>query len=179
MNNAPRHVYHLNLSRLLIVPLLWALLMVPLLWLGLSDSPDPNENEAFLATAGGFTLIMLPFLALVWQSRLVLTPEGIAHHQFGYTVRSSWANLRLLTLVPGREALVLERPGTRSKLLRWSTGMAPAFIPGSADAVLGDVDALAEGRLILLAPFMAHWKKGPLRDDIARWAPHLFPPAAR
>lgn len=169
------HVYHLGLARLLPLPVLWALLTGPLLLLGLSGpASDPNESDAWVLVALILTLIMLPFFALLWQSRLVLTPEGIAHHQFGYTVRSSWSNLKALTLTPGEQALVLGVPGTRSRLLRWSARILPAVVPFSADAVVGDVDALAEGRLILLAPFMTHWKRGPLRDDLLRWAPQLF-----
>ena len=169
------HVYHLSLARLLPLPLLWAVLTATLLLLGLSGpASDPNESDAFVFVALVLTLIMLPFFALLWQSRLVLTAEGIAHHQFGYTVRSSWSNLKALSLVPGQQALVLDAPGTRSSLLRWSARILPAMVPISADALVGDTQALAEGRLILLAPFMTHWKRGPLRDDLLHWAPQLF-----
>jgi len=42
------------------------------------------------------------------------------------------------------------------------------------DLCAGDAAAVADGRVIALAPFMADWKKGPLREDLQRWAPHLF-----
>jgi hypothetical protein len=180
MRKPPRsHVYHLNTARLLILPAVWlgvmALLLVPLLF-----SSPPTTAAGADADAGlwfgtaAFTLILLPFMGIVWQSRLVLTPEGIAHHQFGYTVRSAWDNVVALDLRTGREGLVLAQPGTRSRLLRWSTQVLAGAAPGPVEGLVGDPHALAQGRLIFLAPFMQHWRRGPLRDDLQRWAPHLF-----
>lgn len=169
-----RHVYHLSPARLLLLPLVWGLIVGPLLALAASDGGTPAETLAFVGAALLFTLIMLPFCALAWHARLVLTPEGIAHHQFGYTVRSRWDNLLALSLAAGAQCLVLEQPGTRSRLLRGSARLMSSVVPTIADGVFGDADLLAEGRLILLAPFMGHWRRGPLRDDLLRWAPRLF-----
>jgi hypothetical protein len=173
-SNVVPHVYHLSLPRLLLLPLFWGATVGPMLALAASASSTADETRVFVLTALIVTLIMLPFYALAWQSRLVLTPEDIAHHQFGYTVRSRWDNLQALSLVAGAQALVLEQPGTRSRLLRWSARWMSSAVPVIADGVFGDCDLLAEGRLILLAPFMAHWRRGPLRDDLLRWAPQLF-----
>ncbi|MEO6929027.1 MAG: hypothetical protein ABI190_07655 [Casimicrobiaceae bacterium] len=129
------------------------------------------DREAALITAGIVTLIMLPFFGIMWQSRLVLTPEGIEHHQFGYTVRSSWANLESLSLSPGAEALYLRESGTTSRLLRASVMLLKPT--GVADGLVGNPTSMAEGRMIFLAPFMARWKRGPLRDDVLHWAPAL------
>ena len=169
-----RHVYHLSPIRLLSMPLLWLAMVLPLLGLAVAYRRDPADLAAFTAAAIIVTLIFLPIGAIVWQSRLVLTPEGIAHHQFAYTVRSPWKQLQALTLDPGTEALVLAEPGTRSRwfgvLVRWGGVFAPVDPRG----LIGDVDLMADGRLILIAPFMAHWRRGPLREDLRRWAPHLF-----
>jgi hypothetical protein len=118
-----------------------------------------------LLAIAAITVLFAPFVAITWQSRLVLTEQGIAHHQLGYTVRSSWQNLQALSLNPG--ALLLEQPGTQSALLRWSSKLA-------GGVVASDAKALSEGRLIVLAPFMAHYHRGPLREDLVRCAPQLF-----
>jgi hypothetical protein len=112
------------------------------------------------------TAIFAPFNAVAWQSRLVLTEQGIAHYQLGYTVRSTWQNLKALSLTPGAEALHLNEPGTQSALLRWSSKLA-------GGVVASDAKALGEGKLIVLAPFMAHYRRGPLREDLMRCAPQL------
>lgn len=179
-----RHVYHLSTARLMLLPAAWlammALLLVPLL----SSNPpnaagdaasDASPTDAALwVGAAALTLILLPFVAITWHARLVLTPEGIAHHQFGYTVRSAWDNVLALDLRAGREGLVLARPGTGSQLLRWSARAVARVAPGPVDGLIGEPQALSQGRLIFLAPFMQHWRRGPLRDDLRRWAPQLF-----
>ncbi|MEP7182693.1 MAG: hypothetical protein ABI886_10925 [Betaproteobacteria bacterium] len=169
---AVRHVYHLSPIRLLPLPLVWGLAMALLIIPFWAPPSTPEENQAVLIAAGVVTLIMLPFFGIIWQSRLVLTPEGIEHHQFGYTVRSSWANLESLSLSPGAEALYLREPGTTSRLLRISVRLLK--LSGLAAGLVGDPTSIAEGRMIFLGPFMAQWKRGALRDDVLRWAPDLF-----
>ena len=169
---AVRHVYHLGPIRMLLLPLTWGLL-VALLGIPFWSPPSsPEERQAALIAIGVVTLILLPFFAITWQSRLVLTSEGIEHHQFGYTVRSSWANLESLSLSPGAEALYLRERGTTSRLLGISVRLLIAT--SLAAGLVGDPESLAEGRMISLGPFMAHWKQGPLRDDVLHWAPDLF-----
>ena len=99
----------------------------------------------------------------------MLTSEGIAHHQFGYTVRSTWKNVGELTLAPPCAGLILIAPGVSSRLLRISMYALNAY---GLSAGFGG-RALEEGRFIPLQPFLSHWRRGPLRDDIVRWAPHL------
>jgi hypothetical protein len=158
-----QRVYHLGLGRLLLLPGVWALFAGMFLWIGFT-APAEERSPMFQAAAL-ITAIFAPFVAITWHSRLVLTEQGIAHHQLGYTVRSTWQNLQALSLNPG--ALLLKEPGTRSALLRWSSKLAGGVIAS-------DAKALGEGRLIVLAPFMAHYRRGPLRADLQRCAPHLF-----
>ena len=169
-----RHVYHLSPIRLLSMALLWLAMVLPLLGFAVVYRRDPADLAAFSAAATIVTLIFLPIGAIVWQSRLVLTPEGIAHHQFGYTVRSPWNQLQALTLDPGSEALVLAEPGTRSSWRRVSVRWGGLFAPADLRGWIGDADLMAGGRLIPIAPFMAHWRRGALREDLRRWAPQLF-----
>lgn len=171
-----RHVYHLNPLRLLIFPLLWVAALGLCLYLSFSsaDAFTPAANRMLLVLIGIVSLFVAPFFALMWQSRLVLTPEGITHHQFGYTIRSSWDNVAMLDLTPRVQGLVLSRPGSQSRLLPMSVGVLEAAAPGTTEDLVGDKDALAEGRLITLAPFMTHWKRGQLQDDLRRWAARLF-----
>lgn len=171
-----RHVYHLNPLRLLIFPLMWVAAVGLCLHVSFNsvDAFTPAANGTLLILIGLVTLFVAPFFALIWQSRLVLTPNGITHHQFGYTIRSSWDNVAMLDLTPQVQRLVLSQPGTRSRLLSASVGVLNVAAPGTAEDLVGDVGAYAEGRLITLAPFMTHWKRGPLQDDLRRWAPRLF-----
>lgn len=167
-----RRIYRLSFARLLPLPVFWGLTVGGLLWLS-ATAETLQERDAFLLTSGLLTLIFLPFIWIVWSSRLVLTSEGLAHHQFGYTVRSSWQNLETLHLVAGSEALQLKEPGTRSGLLRAAATLMEGRMPVPQQA-RGGGNLLAEGRLILLTPFMQHWKSGALRADLERHAPHLF-----
>jgi hypothetical protein len=176
-----RHVYHLSPARLVIFPVMWVA-GVALCAMALFGSDDPITPATFrmlLILVGGVTVFILPFFGLMWQSRLVLTPEGIAHHQFGYTVRSAWEHLDHLDLTPGVQHVVLAAPGTRSRLLSMSVTALDAAAPGFASGLVGNKQAYSQGRLIGLAPFMTHWKRGPLRDDLLRWAPHLFDAAGQ
>jgi hypothetical protein len=155
------------------MPIMFGLLVVLFLVLGVTSSSGSEDQRLFLALSGILTLIFAPFCALLWQSRLVLTAEGIAHHQLGYTVRSSWPNLAKLSLERGAEALYLTQPGTKSALLALASGAVDTAMPG-ASGVIGDPVALGQGRLIYLKPFMSHYERGPLREDLLRCAPHLF-----
>lgn len=169
------HVYHLSAGRLVILPLFWLMMVGALLMPLFSDVPATSEeSRAFVLTAVVLTAILLPFFWILWQSRLVLTPGGIVHHQFGYSVRSTWVNVEQLDLSPGNQSLILTEPGTTSSILRLSTKWIRGIRPIMGAAIFRDLDLLGGGRVILLSPFMAHWKRGPLRDDLLRWAPHLF-----
>ena len=133
-----RHVYHLNPLRLLIFPLLWVAALGLCLYLSFSsaDAFTPAANRMLLVLIGIVSLFVAPFFALMWQSRLVLTPEGITHHQFGYTIRSSWDNVAMLDLTPRVQRLVLSTcaAGRRDCLTRvigrWVDGQADGSCTG-------------------------------------------------
>ena len=169
------HVYRVNTPRLLVLPALWLLLSAMLVWGG-SRSVDHADLTICVAVAGVLFLIFLPFGWIVWASRLVITESGIEHHQFGYTIHSTWANLQSLSLEVGREGLYLQQPGTQSKLLRWSARSLDSLLRAIGFGPFGgDQDgALAQGRFITLNPFTQHLKIGTLLADLQRDAPHLF-----
>lgn len=169
------HVYRINSARLLVMPTIWLVLVAPLLGI-LGRSTVPAEAAAGVAIAVILTLILGPmFYLMVWRSRLELDAQGIAHHQFGYTVRSSWANLERLSMQRGMEGLYLIEPGINSMLLRGSTRIIQhlTLLTGMVPFI-GDADALAAGRFIALMTFTSHLRGGPLSRDLERWAPQLF-----
>ncbi len=168
------HVYRLSATRLFVLPGVCLLTCGPLFLAALSEPADSREALAFSLTAALVSAIFLPFVWITWCSRLVVTHEGLVHHQLGYTVRSRWDNLRALSLIKGAEALYLHEPGTRSLLVRESAKLLAGGASLSLSSTFGDPRALAEGRLIFLAPFMRHFERGPLREDLARCAPALF-----
>jgi hypothetical protein len=177
MRTEGTRVYHLSPSRLWLIPGMWAAIVLPLLWL-CAQAQTPGEAVPFSAGAAMVTVVFGLAQVVAWRSRLELSPSSIVHHQFGYTIRSPWDNVVAVIDGGGAKHLVLGRPGTRSALLRLLAPIGAAIVPGG-DELYGDVQLLAEGRLITLEPFMAHWRRGPLREDLRRFAPHLaLPPAA-
>lgn len=172
---ADTHVYRINTARLLVMPTIWLIFVAPLLGI-FGRSTVPGETAAGVAIAVILTLILGPlFYLMVWRSRLELDARGIAHHQFGYTVRSSWANLERLSMQRGMEGLYLTEPGVDSRLLRGSTRFIQRLtLLTGMPPFIGDADALAEGRFIALMTFTSRLRGGPLSQDLERWAPQLF-----
>jgi len=169
------HVYRINLSRLLVLPGVWLAFVVVLLGL-LGGSTAPGDSAAGLGGATILTLIFAPiFYFTVWRSRLELDEQGITHFQFGYTIHSSWGNVERLSMQPGSEGLYLNAPGADSNLLRGSVRIVEGLnrVTG-VGSVIGDAEALAQGRFIALMPFTSHLNGGALRRDLERWAPQLF-----
>ena len=174
MTDSIAHTYHLSWPRFLPLIGVWLVVLVLLLLpFAAEPVPDQEDARALLWTALIVTVLLAPAFGMLWQSRLVLTETGITHYQLGYTVRSSWANTQTLCLSRGVESLILRDPGTSSRVLHFSVRALQAVVPTIAGS-FGDPEALAQGRLIALAPFMSHWRRGPLRRDLERWAPHLF-----
>jgi hypothetical protein len=171
-----RHVYRLSPGRLFVLPGVWLLFTLVLGGAALG-SDKPGDTAAAVFTLLMLSAIVLPLVLVTWLSRLELTAEGITHFQTTYRIKSTWQNLESLTLGPGPEGLILRERGGGGWFLRFSQDMMRAF--GMAEGFGGQ--ALAEGRFIALAPFMAHWRRGPLQEDLRRMAPHLFeaPPQAK
>lgn len=168
-------VYRVNAARLLVLPAIW-LAMVVMLAGSFGRGAGPDEAAIGLRVAGVLTVIFgALFYFGVWRSRLELDAHGITHHQLGYSLHSSWGNVTRLSREPGREGLYLAEPASSSRLLRGSTRLVQRLgRPVGAEAVLGDADALAQGRFIALMPFSNHLRGGSLLRDLQRWAPHLF-----
>lgn len=173
-SSAPRHVYHLSWPRLLPIPLIGLAVLVMFTLTLFPGAGGWAQWKLYLIVLAGVMVFFGAFFLITWQSRLVLTPEGIAHHQFGYTIRTTWENVQFITMGRGVQGLILRQPGTHSRLLRGSLAVMDTTMPGLSGGLVGHPRELAQGRLILLAPFMYHWKKGPLREDLRRWAPQLF-----
>jgi hypothetical protein len=152
-----------------VLPGVWLLFSIALIGSALTSHMS-REVAAAWYTEIMLTGVVLPLLLVTWCSRLELSEAGITHHQCTYRIESTWENVAALTLGPGPEGLLLRQRGGAGWFLRYSLEMLRIF--GVANAFGGQ--ALAEGRFIALAPFMAHWRKGPLRDDLRRMAPHLF-----
>lgn len=169
------HIYRINPWNMAVLPGVWLVVIVVLFGL-IGPGASPAEREAGLVTALIVTLIMATiFYFAVWRCRLELNDAGIVQYQFGYSIRSSWANVERLSMVPHGQGLYLTEPGTGSSLLRASVrflqGLNAFTGIGSID---GDADAFAQGRFITLVPFTRHLNGGALRGDLERWAPHVF-----
>lgn len=168
------HVYHIDAVRLLALPVVWLVCTVALLTLAGSETTT-GAREAGLLALLIVTAIMAPIYYFgVWRSRLVLDAQGISHHQLGYVIRSDWSNVARLDLTAGVEGLHLHAPGTRSRLLGAAVRVVRVLSATlGVGSVVGDYDALAEGRFIALMPFNRQLRDGPLGRDLERWAPHL------
>jgi hypothetical protein len=158
-----------------VLPVVW-LAMICVLFVSIGPSASREEREAGVLTALIVTLIMGPiFYFAVWRSRLELNESGIVQFQFGYSIRSSWANVDRLSIRPHAQGLYLIEPGTDSRLLRVSVRFVQVLNSVTGIGALdGDADAFAQGRFITLVPFTSHLNGGALRRDLERWAPQLF-----
>jgi hypothetical protein len=172
---AQSRVYRINPWNMAVLPGVWLVVIVMLLGL-IVPSATPDEREAGLFTVLIVTLIMATvFYFAVWRCRLELNEAGIVQYQFGYSIRSSWANVERLSLRPHSQGLYLTEPGTDSRSLRVSVRFVQVLSATTGLGGLdGDADAFAQGRFITLVPFTSHLKNGALRRDLERWAPHLF-----
>jgi len=148
-----------------------------LLILGVSS--EPAARPAFLITAALAFLIGLPFHLIVARTRLVFCPTGVQLRQTGYKLAAGWDDIEHLDLTPGREGFVTRAPMAGKGAAR----LARFRFAGAGGAPLYD-DAqqqlLAERRLIPIEAFAWHLRHGAMREDIARFAPHLateFEPA--
>jgi hypothetical protein len=169
------HIYRINLARMIVMPIVW-LAFVVMMFVLLVRSDNPGDSAAGQGTILMLTLILAPiFYVGVWRSRLEVSAEGIAHYQFGYSVRSTWQNLERLSMEPGAEGLILREPGTTSTILRASTRIVQSVSHAvGLPSFVGDYDAMAEGRFIALMTFTSRLHGGSLSADLERWAPQLF-----
>ncbi len=172
---AESRIYRINPWNMAVLPGVWLLVIVMLVSL-IGPGASPDEREAGLVTALIVTLIMATiFYVAVWRCRLELNEAGIVQYQFGYSIRTGWANVERLSLSPHGQGLYLREPGTDSWLLRVSVRFVQVLNTFTGiGAIDGDADAFAEGRFITLVPFTRHLTGGALRSDLERWAPHVL-----
>jgi hypothetical protein len=153
--------------------LLWLVLgpiIALLIILGVSS--EPADRSAMLLTAGLVFLIGLPFHFIVARTRLELGASGVRLRQTGYKLEAGWGDIEALDLTAGREGFVTRAPMAGKGAAR----LARFRFAGVGTAPLYD-DAqqrlLGECRLIPIEAFAWHLRHGKMREDIARFAPHL------
>jgi hypothetical protein len=135
---------------------------------------EPTKN-ALVAGLILFAFFMLCGLGLErWLSRvrLVLSPAGPKLIQIGYILETDWPNVVGVRLDRGREGLITRAPlegkgAARIASLREMSIQGMPMYDARQQALLG------ERRLIPIEPFGWYLRRGPLMEDITRFAPHL------
>ena len=130
------------------------------------------EGKAMLASAGLVFLIMLPFQFILGWTRLEFSPKGVRLRQIGYTLEAPWPEVNGLRLVRGSEGFITNTPiagkgAARLASLRGIGIRGAPFYDAEQQALL------AERRLIPIEAFGWYLRRGTLRTDITRFAPHL------
>lgn len=138
----------------------------------LSISSDAADRAAFLIVAGLMMVIALPFDLIVRRTRLELSATGVRLRQTGYELAARWDDIEDLRLTPGREGFVTRAPMAGKGAAR----LARLRFAGAANVALYDAEQqslLAERRFIPIEAFAWHLRRGGMREDIVRSAPHL------
>lgn len=163
-------VYHVSPLRRW---LLWILIgpMLALL-VGLALASDAGERASLLATTALVFLIVLPFHFIVGRTRLALSDRGVSLKQTGYALSARWDEIEALDLTPRREGFITRGPISGPGAARLA-GFRFAGTPGAPLYDEVQQGLLAERRLIPIEAFAWHLRRGRMRDDIARFAPHL------
>jgi hypothetical protein len=157
--------YHVSPLRRWLLWIAIGPILAVLLALGLTG--DAADRPAFLATAGLVFLILLPFHLIVGSTRLVLSETGVRLRQAGYRLEAGWADIEDLDLTPRREGFVTHEP---------MAGKGAARLARFRVSPLYDAEQqrlIAERRLIPIDAFAWHLRRGAMREDIERFAPHL------
>ncbi len=132
-----------------------------------------ESGKPGLITAGLVFLIFLPLDRMLGWTRLELSPKGVRLKQIGYTLEAPWAEVAGIRFGRGREAFVTNTPlaGKGAKRLAALRGFG--FRGGLSLYDAEQQRLLAERRLIPIEAFAWHLRRGKLRADIVRFAPHL------
>jgi hypothetical protein len=153
--------------------LLWYVIAPIILALAIGGAgANSAEGRALLMTAGIVVLIVFPFQLIIDWTRLELSPKRVRLRQFGYTLEAIWPEVTGLRLMRGSEGLITKTPLAGKGAMRLAAvrgfGMRGASLYDAEQQAL-----LAERRLIPIEAFGWHLRRGTLRADITRFAPHL------
>lgn len=169
--SSERRVYHVSPWRQFGVWLIFApiiLFCVVFLLFFSKHTDDPNALWFYIFA---FSAVALVVTLLVRRARLTLTADGVRLKQTGYRLEMDWSHVTGMRLERGSEAFITTDPMTgkgAERLAKMRTfGIGAPLYNAEQQALL------AEQHLIPIDAFAWHLRHGKLRDDIARFAPHL------
>jgi hypothetical protein len=172
----------------LIFPLMGLALPGIMAWALLNANRPPDTATIVVVIIGGLILFALSLAIYFGMTRVCLTvsPQGIGYHSLGYQVVTTWDNIASIGDVRSGqytyEGLVLREPRLEvSDWLRTGTAAYPflALIGALSGRPLVPLpDMAVYGRGIPLGLFVTNWRQSPLGENIRRYAPHVFNPAA-
>ena len=164
-----RRVYHVSPWRMLLAWLPIGPLSVGCAVLALFvDAAD--DRAALLFLAASFGIVTLAIVAMVRRARLEITPQRICLRQIGYRFEARWSDIVAVRVGRGREGFVTvnEVEGRGATLVAASASIAPYGLYNDDQQRLLD-----QHRLIPIEAFAWHLRHGPMRAEIAAFAPHL------
>ena len=132
-----------------------------------TTAPALREAESalpaarLLAPAALLLIFTLPGLLLAlhgWRSRLAISAEGVRYHSLFHGVETSWQNIeRIGQTRRGRDVFYLRESGFKGP------GWLAPLLRGSR-----------RDRMITISMHEPNWRNTPLRQEMQRYAPHLF-----
>ncbi|HWB02120.1 MAG TPA: hypothetical protein VG796_03785 [Verrucomicrobiales bacterium] len=165
-----------NVNRYLISPLrrsvLW-LILGPFLIMGVVMCFFPDTRLAGIVVGGIMAVFLASWHWLVCYTRLEISPQGVVLRQLGWSLEAAWDQVDHLRMDRGREGFVVNEP-MGGKGVRRLASVAGFGYYGTP--MYSDVQRywIQNGQWIPVEPFMYAFRKGPMRDDIERWAPGLL-----
>jgi hypothetical protein len=130
---------------------------------------DLDTRQALGLVAGALAVFGGLVYLLTRYPRLVVSAEGLAQHQIGWTIRTTWENVARLERGRGMLGFVLTAPLTGRGAAALRVGrFLPAWYSAEQDGFV------EEGRWFPLEPFAWQFRHGNLADDIRRCAPRLL-----
>ncbi len=171
--NAESHqprIYRISIWRYLVM--WWALGPFLLLGLGLALFSDESRGAGV-----AIALLMAPFLLLwhwlVGKARLEVSATGVRLHDFGGGCAAAWGDIVDLRVDRGHEGFITGAPLEGKGALHLAQTAGPMQMHDERD-----LELIGARRFIPLKAFAFHLRRGDLRADIGRHAPHLLPALA-
>ena len=126
-----------------------------------------------LTTAGLLILIWLPFQIILQRTRLELSFEGVCLWQTGYKLEAPWTDVARVRLDRGCEGFITSVPMTGKGADRLARFRGVSMRYATVQAYDDEQRALlAERRLIPIEAFAWYLRRGMMRADIEKFAPH-------